>query len=97
MSRTCNISNPSCLSGNQNVEVNWIVGEEKLTNYLGKGMDYGGQERWENPFNWHSVKLNLPSSSEYIISNPLFAKIWKYRHIESEVLIYVDDMRLLGR
>ena len=44
MSRTCNISNPSCLSGNQNVEVNWIVGEEKLTDYLGKGMDYGGQE-----------------------------------------------------
>jgi hypothetical protein len=49
-----------------------------------------------NPFEWDHIELNLPCSANYDASKPWIMKMRKDGDIASEVVQYVDDVRIIA-
>jgi hypothetical protein len=49
-----------------------------------------------NPFEWDHIELNLPCSADYDASKPWIMKMRKDGDIASEVVQYVDDVRIIA-
>ena len=63
---------------------------------VGKEFIMGNKNDHNNPFRWHTVRLNLPSGGDYTPSYPWVSKVSKIVNVVIEVFIYVDDMRSMG-
>jgi hypothetical protein len=48
-----------------------------------------------NPFLWDHIELNLPCSKDYDATKPRLIKMQKDGDIASEVVQYVDDVRII--
>ena len=50
----------------------------------------------DNPFAWHSIRLNLPGTSDYNPTLPWMLKIRKDGSVASNIAQYVDDVRIMA-
>jgi hypothetical protein len=48
-----------------------------------------------NPFKWDHIELNLPCSKGYYATKPWIMKMRADSDIASEVVQYVDDLRII--
>lgn len=63
---------------------------------LAKIIIKGDRRDKENPFHWKQIEHNLPFSEDYKASLPRLKKIRSDGQHGCEVIIYVDDQRIVG-
>ena len=56
----------------------------------------GNQRDDNNPFAWHSIRLNLPGTADYNPTLPWMLKIRKDGLVASDIVQYVDDVRIMA-
>ena len=56
----------------------------------------GNQRDDNNPFAWHSIRLNLPGTADYNPTLPWMLKICKDGLVASDIAQYVDDVRIMA-
>ena len=61
-----------------------------------KFIAYGERKDSLNPFQWSHAKLNLPGDESYTPKFPWVTKVSLYGHLASDVLIYVDEGRIIA-
>ena len=61
-----------------------------------KRLVMGDRKNEENPFHWDRIEENLPFSAEYKASLPKLTKVRVDGGHGSEVVVYVDDVRIVA-
>ena len=78
----------------------FLWGEELLMGKEGEkyipGRGTNGTEHSKNPFEWSSVRFNLPTSNDYNPSMPWMYKVNKEGKIADDLFSFIVDVRPKG-